>query len=97
MDAISQDRDTSGSAVWYISSRSIHTSLIGFILSGSVIGMVLLFVLLMTNSLNVRWIEEGTQFMIRHLNLFFIPATVGIMDYFHVFAGKGILLIFIVL
>ncbi|HLR09540.1 MAG TPA: CidA/LrgA family protein [Bacillota bacterium] len=64
---------------------------------GSVIGMVLLFVLLMTNSLNVRWIEEGTQFMIRHLNLFFIPATVGIMDYFHVFAGKGILLIFIVL
>src|SRR5699024_3021696 len=31
MDVISQDRDTSGSAVWYISSRSIHTRRIRFI------------------------------------------------------------------
>lgn len=64
---------------------------------GSVIGMILLFVMLITNRLNVQWLEEGMQFMIQHLPLFFIPATVGIMSYFNLFAGKGILLILIVL
>src|SRR5699024_3274813 len=64
---------------------------------GSVIGMVLLFVLFMTNSLKLRWIEEGRQFMIRHLNLFFIPLTVRIMDYFLLLLVQVILLIFIVL
>ncbi|WP_246206676.1 CidA/LrgA family protein [Virgibacillus ihumii] len=64
---------------------------------GSVIGLILLFIALQTNLMNVRWIEEGASFFVRHLTLFFIPATVGIMEYYDVFEGKGVLLIFIVL
>ncbi|MFD2209781.1 CidA/LrgA family protein [Virgibacillus halophilus] len=64
---------------------------------GSVIGMVLLFILLATGVLNVRLLEEGLQFMVAHLSLFFIPATIGIMNYLDLFQGKGILLILIVL
>lgn len=62
---------------------------------GSVIGLILLFILLMTGIVRVNWIEAGAGFMITHLVLFFIPATVGILNYYHLFAGKGILLVFI--
>jgi holin-like protein len=58
---------------------------------GSIIGMLLLFVLLVTNTLPVRFIESGTLFLLRILPLLFIPVTVGLMDYFSVFAGSGIL------
>ncbi|WP_373894239.1 CidA/LrgA family protein [Virgibacillus natechei] len=64
---------------------------------GSVIGMLLLFVLLMTGVIKASWIAEGARTIINHLALFFIPATVGIMNYFDLFAGKGSLLVVIVL
>ncbi|MBY7145019.1 CidA/LrgA family protein [Virgibacillus sp. NKC19-3] len=64
---------------------------------GSVIGMLLLFVLLMTGVIKAPWIDEGARAIINHLALFFIPATVGVMNYVDLFAGKGFLLVIIVL
>lgn len=64
---------------------------------GSVIGLLLLFILLMTNIIKVEWIEAGAQFFVSNLVFFFIPATVGIIDYFDLFKGRGILLILIAL
>src|SRR5699024_1878449 len=63
---------------------------------GSVIRMILLFILLLTNILKVTWIEQGAQFLIKNLSLLFIPVTVGVIDYFSLFAGKGLRLIGIV-
>jgi len=45
----------------------------------------------------MTWIEDGAVFFNNNLPLFFIPATVGIIDYFYLFSGKGFLLIIIVL
>lgn len=64
---------------------------------GSVIGMILLFLLLCFGILKPSWTEVGAQFMLRHLAFFFIPATVGIMNYLDLFQGKGILLLVIVI
>lgn len=64
---------------------------------GSVVGLLLLFILLMTNVIKLEWIEDGAQFLISNLVFFFIPATVGVMNYFDLFKGKGILLILVVL
>lgn len=64
---------------------------------GSVIGLVLLFTLLITNIIPAKWIHDGASFMTRHLILFFIPATVGLMDYFHLFTGRGFLLVVVTL
>lgn len=64
---------------------------------GSVVGLLLLFILLMSNIIKVEWIEQGAQFLISNLVFFFIPATVGVMNYFDLFKGKGILLIMVVL
>lgn len=82
--------------VFYLFGNWILETLNLFI-PGSVIGMILLFILLMTNIVNVTWVEEGARFMINDLALFFIPATVGVMDYFELFSGKGLYLVPIVL
>ena len=62
---------------------------------GSVIGLVLMFTLLSRGILNVIWFVIGARFMFNLLVLFFIPATVGILNYYDLFKGKGILLILI--
>ncbi|WP_156290079.1 CidA/LrgA family protein [Oceanobacillus salinisoli] len=67
------------------------------LIPGSVIGMIILFLLLVTNTVKLSCIEDGTKFMVRHLTLFFIPVTVGIMSYFDLFRGRGVLLVIIVI
>lgn len=65
------------------------------IIPGSVIGLVLLFLCLFFNILPEMWVKEGASLMTRHLILFFIPATVGIMNYFDLFIGSGFMLVVI--
>lgn len=60
---------------------------------GSVIGLILLFLLLTSGVFKAKWIESGAQFMMRHIVVFFIPAIVGVMVYYKVFSGKGSFLI----
>lgn len=64
-------------------------------LPGSIIGFLLLFAALALKIYPLRWIESGAQFLLAFLSLYFIPATVGVMNYGDVFTGKGILLIVI--
>ncbi|GAA0447193.1 CidA/LrgA family protein [Virgibacillus sp. Bac332] len=64
---------------------------------GSVIGMLILFLLLITNVFRISWVDEGANYIINNLAFFFIPVTVGVINYFHLFSGKGFFLIIIVL
>ncbi|MCF6138333.1 CidA/LrgA family protein [Pseudalkalibacillus berkeleyi] len=64
---------------------------------GSMIGMLLLFILLLTKMMPLAWVQEGCHFLLSHLPLFFIPVTVGVMEFGFVFKGKGLLLIPVVL
>lgn len=73
------------------------TGAFDLLIPGSVIGMILLIILLFTKILKVEWIEEGAGFMVKHLPFFFIPAFIGLMVYYKIFAGKGFLLLLIVL
>ena len=57
---------------------------------GSVIGMVLLLLLLMTNIIRVEWIEDSAGFLTKHLAFFFIPIAVGLMSYGALFKTEGI-------
>ncbi|KFZ42645.1 CidA/LrgA family protein [Anoxybacillus flavithermus] len=64
---------------------------------GSMIGMLILFLLLMTGIVKEEWISQGANMLLSHLTLLFIPATVGIIDYVELFSGKGIWSIFVVI
>ncbi|WP_151734895.1 CidA/LrgA family protein [Paenibacillus tengchongensis] len=60
---------------------------------GSIVGLLLLFVLLLLKIVPVKMIEEGSSFILAYLPMFFIPATAGIMNHLDIFSGKGLLLI----
>lgn len=62
---------------------------------GSIIGMLLFFMLLMVSPRFESFVQKGASFILANLPIFFTPATVGIMVYFDLFKGKGILLIMI--
>lgn len=64
---------------------------------GSVIGMVLFLSVLLSGIYNPRWTEAGASFLIRHLPLLFLPITVGVMEYFELFKGRGLWIVFVVL
>ncbi len=64
---------------------------------GSIIGMLLLFILLLAGLFRLEWIEAGSLHLIRYLPLLFLPVTVGIIHYLDLFKGKGFFIIIIVL
>jgi holin-like protein len=52
-----------------------------FPLPASVIAMLILLVLLLVRVLHPRHVQEKSDFLLGNLQFFFIPATVGIMNY----------------
>lgn len=59
---------------------------------GSIIGMLILFILLYTGVWKNHWIEQGAGLLIRYFPLLFLPVTVGVIQYSDLFVGKGIVL-----
>ncbi|AJS59337.1 CidA/LrgA family protein [Paenibacillus sp. IHBB 10380] len=64
---------------------------------GSIVGLLLLFVLLLCKIVPIRWIEHGSTAVLSYLPLFFIPATAGIVNHLGIFSGKGLMLIVIII
>jgi holin-like protein len=67
------------------------------IIPGSIIGMMILFILLSTKAIKSDWIKEGSRFLIKHMALLFLPVTVGIISFLDLFIGNGFLIIVTVL
>lgn len=66
-------------------------------LPGSVIGLLLLALSLNFKLIKVEYIQDGAGFLIGVLTLFFIPATVGIIDYPELMSTTGLLIILAVI
>lgn len=64
---------------------------------GSIIGLLLLFLGLHYKIIPETYVKEGAGFLLVILPLFFIPATVGVVEYPELLSGKGILLIVLVM
>ena len=60
---------------------------------GSIIGLILLWAALYFKLLNIKFVLDGASFLITFLTLFFIPSTVGIIQYPELLTAKGMLLI----
>ena len=71
--------------------------LFGIPLPGSIIGFTLMFAALALKLFPLRLVESTATLLLSFLPLFFIPATVGVINYFDVFAGKGFFLIAVVI
>ncbi|WP_255446756.1 CidA/LrgA family holin-like protein [Bacillus sp. SH5-2] len=63
---------------------------------GSLIGMLILFLLLSTRILPLRWFELGAEKLIVFLPLFLIPSTTGLMEYGSFLFSKGSIIFLLV-
>lgn len=61
--------------------------LLGLAYPGSIIGMALLAVCLVTGLLDVDRVAPAADLLLSHLGLFFVPPAAGIMLYFDVIAA----------
>lgn len=57
-------------------------SLLPITIPGSIIGMLLLFLLLGLQILPAKWVEPGCSVLIRYMALLFVPIGVGVMQYY---------------
>ncbi|GAB6927673.1 CidA/LrgA family holin-like protein [Paenibacillus sp. JCM 10914] len=64
---------------------------------GSILGIGLLFMLLELRIIRLEWVEIGASWLLAELLLFFIPAAVGIMQYFPLLKTTGIQITAVVL
>ncbi|ROQ24978.1 holin-like protein [Gallaecimonas pentaromativorans] len=60
---------------------------------GSIIGMLLLFLLLSSKLVKADWVMPFSAPLIRHMTLLFIPAGVGLMNYLDVIKAHGLVLV----
>lgn len=63
-------------------------SLLPFTFSGSIIGMLLLFLLLAFNIIPDTSVQPGCELLIRYMTLLFIPISVGVMLYYDVLVNQ---------
>ena len=66
----------------------IISNLLNLPVPGSIIGMILLFVLLTSHIVKVENVENLANFFLDHLAFFFIPASVGLMTSFASLKGS---------
>ena len=66
--------------LFYLTGEFI-VAVTGIIIPGSIIGLVILWLALYFKILNVKYIQNGASFMLAFLTLFFIPSTVGVINY----------------
>lgn len=63
---------------------------------GSILGIVLLFILLQTKVIKLKWIEQGANWLLAELLLFFIPSAVGVMQYIPLLENEGLQILLVV-
>lgn len=57
---------------------------------GSMVGILLIFLLLETKILRLEWLEAGANILIAELILFFIPSAVGVIQYRQIMLDNGV-------
>ncbi|MDI3534602.1 MAG: holin-like protein [Thermosediminibacterales bacterium] len=62
---------------------------------GNVIGMIILFSLLYSGILKEKHIKDVSDFLLKNLSLFFIPASVGLIMYVNIFKEHGAKIFFL--
>ena len=66
------------------------------VIPGSVIGMILLFLLLVTRVIPAKWVDDGSLFLTGILPLLFVPVCVGIMNYANLFSSEGAVIVAVI-
>lgn len=69
---------------------------LGVPIPGNVLGMIILLIGLITKVIKLSYIEEVSEFLLKHLAFFFVPAGVGIISSLSILQGSWISILAIV-
>lgn len=69
---------------------------LGIPVPGSIIGMVLLFVLLCTKVIKLEWIEQASGFLLDNMGILFVPIGVGLLTMTEILSGNIVALAVII-
>ncbi|KWX82509.1 holin [Paenibacillus riograndensis] len=64
---------------------------------GSIIGMLLLFLLLQSGIIRLNWVEAGASWLLAELLLVFIPSAIGVMKYSKLLESDGLQVLAVVI
>ncbi|RUS45888.1 CidA/LrgA family holin-like protein [Cohnella sp. AR92] len=64
---------------------------------GTILGILILFALLELKVVKLDWIELGSKWLLAEMLLFFIPATVGIINYKSLVIHQGVAIALVIL
>lgn len=73
------------------------TPLLHIPIPGSIIGMIVLFLLLESGVIRLNWVEVGASWLLAELLLFFIPSAIGVMKYSKLLEADGLQVLAVVL
>ncbi|MDQ0208176.1 CidA/LrgA family protein [Alkalicoccobacillus murimartini] len=79
-------------SVFYCIGMALQTWL-SIPLPGSLVGMILLFICLSSQVVPVRFVDQGAEWILKHLSLMFIPIIAGIVTFPILFTSRGLSLI----
>ncbi len=65
----------------------VISALLPITFPGSVIAMILLFLLLFSGILKEKQVSTVGDFLLKNMSIFFLPAAVGILEYWDVISG----------
>ncbi|MEK5419859.1 holin [Paenibacillus odorifer] len=64
---------------------------------GSILGMIILFLLLEFGVIHLNWVEVGASWLLAELLLFFIPSAIGVMKYANILETDGLRILAVVI
>ncbi len=73
----------------------VIAGILPFDFPASVVGMIFLFLCLLSGVLKIEHVQEKSDFLLENMAFFFIPAGVSIMNYFSVLKSSVVQLIII--
>ncbi|PMH46550.1 hypothetical protein BCU68_00425 [Vibrio sp. 10N.286.49.B3] len=65
-------------------------NLLSISIPGSIIGMLILFTLLASGLVPVRWVQPSAHLIIRFMILLFVPISVGLMEHFDMLINNAL-------
>lgn len=74
--------------IWIILDAIQH--ILELPLPASVLGLFILLTLLRTHIMPIGYVEQGGNFLLKHMLLFFIPPVVGLIQYVDILLQNGI-------
>lgn len=67
--------------ITFLALGKLLTLTIGWSIPGSVVGLILLFIVLSLRLIPLSWVQPSGHFLLQYMTLFFIPAGVGLLGY----------------